>query len=41
MTSPPMNISLSTVLEFEGRDEKVPVQSTAVEITFAQVQLVC
>lgn len=37
ITQPPHNVTLNTSVKFEGRDEVVPVKSTAIEITFAQV----
>lgn len=39
ITQPPHNVTLNTSVKFEGRDEEVPVKSTAIEITFAQVSL--
>lgn len=32
-----MNVTITTVLHFEGRDEPNALESTAVDITFAQV----
>lgn len=39
ITRPPHNVTLNTSIKFEGRDEDIPVKSTAIEITFAQVSL--